>query len=276
MLILNVSYDLVNSIDEKTHQLSVRDIRGATEYLTIRGFTKKETIKLFCEDKGCRMIEQATVSVNTKTGAFHITREDDENIYIIFNEYYHVYLKEKNESRISLKNPLRVIEGKGNVNSSRDTLKYFTVPKSMHFWIEEFSGEYGKNVVSYIWDGTAFLVKENVAIGEVKASTDLVRNIITVTPDKNLFITDSTCTIEMFLKTYPNMYFRFLYEDFMDSIEGKYEDFERIIIVDIDREDDVEKQILKKAKNQLPLYICIPVYDYGSFHAVYEAIQVTE
>ena len=44
----------------------------------------------------------------------------------------------------------------------------------------------------------------------------------------------------------------------------KNRDFERIIIVDIDKEGDSET-ILKKAEDQLPLYICIPVYDYSSF-----------
>ena len=276
MLILNVSYELANNIDETTHQLTVKDIRGATEYLTVRGFTKKEVEAYFCESKGCRFIKDASISVNINTGAFHIIREEDEYVYVIFNEYHHVLLKEKKESRISLENPLRVIEGKGNVNSSRDTLKYFTVPKSVSFWIVESSGEFGKEVTSFIWDGENFHVKENIDIGEIEAPTAKIRNIITVAPEKNLFITDDTCTIDMFLKAYPNMYFRFLYEDFMDSIEEKYEDFQRVIIVDIDKDEEVEQQILKKAKNQKPFYICIPVYDYSSFHAVYEAIAIKE
>lgn len=275
MIVLNASYKLENSADNTTHQLSVKGIRGAAEYLTVRGFTKEEVLRHFC-GKGCRLIEGASIVVNPETGAFHITKEEDGNVYIIFHEYFHACLKEKSESRISLKDPLRIVEGRGNVNSSRDTLKYFVIPKTVPFWIVEKKGEFGKDITSFIWDGHHFSVKENMDIGEIEIPKAEMRNIITLAPEKNLFVTDSTCTIEMFLRTYPDMYFRFLYEDFMDSIETKYENFERVVIVDIDEEDNIESQILKKAKNKRPLYICIPMYDYSSYHAVYEAISIKE
>lgn len=274
MIILNVNYELINSYDDMTHQLSLANIKGVTEPITVHGFSLDEVMQYFCKGNGSRVIAKGSLNVNTETWTFHITKEEDDNIYIIFNEYLHIYLKEKNESRISLKHPIKIVEAKGNVNSYKDTLKYFCVPKDTRFWIKEYSGEFGKKLVCYYWDGREFKNLGNMDMQEIEASDEVLKSIITVKSEKNLFITDDTCNINMFLKAYPDMYFRFLYEDFMDSIERKYEDFQRVIIVDIDSDDEVEKQILKKAKNQLPHYICIPVYDYSSYYAVYEAIKI--
>lgn len=275
MIILNVRYELIKRVDELTHQLRICDINGILESITVHGFTEKEVVEQFCKQKRCRMVK-GIITVNTETGSLHIENKEDSNIYVIFNEYYHILLKEKCESSISLKNPLRVVEAVGNVNFYRDTLKYFALPKSSSFWIVEKSGELGKNVISYLWEGERFSIKENIDYSEIKTSSETIRNIITVAPEKNLFITDSTCTIDMFMKAYPDMYFRLLYEDFMEGIERKYKDYRRTVIVEIDKEDNIKRQILIKTKKRIPLYICIPVYAYKDFYAVFEAIKIKE
>lgn len=274
MIILNVNYELTSSYDEKTHQLSLSNPKGINETIIVHDFSGDEVEHYFCQGNGCRVIPKGSMKINIETWTFHITKEEDENTYILFNEYLHIHLKEKRESRISLKSSIKILEAKGNINSHKDTLKYFCIPKDMEFWIKEYSGESGKNLTCYYWNGEEFKNLGNNDMQEFKVSDEALKNIITVTPEKNLFITDDTCNIGMFLKTYSDIYFRFLYEDFMDNIEEKYEDFQRVVIVDIDSDSDVEKQILKKAENQLPLYICIPVYDYSSYYSVYEAIQI--
>lgn len=274
MIILNVNYELVNTY-ETAHQLSLSNPKGINETIAVHSFSDEEVRRYFCEGEGCRVIP-GSININTESWTFHVTKEDDENIYVIFDEYLHIRLRNKNESRISLKYPMKILEARGNVSSNKDVLKYFCVPKDTEFWIKEYSGEAGKNMVCYYWNGKEFKNLGNKDMQELKACDKALRNIITLTPEKNLFITDDTCNINMFLKAYPNLYFRFLYEDFMDNIEEKYEDFQRVIIVDIDGDGDVKKQILKKAENQLPLYICIPVYDYGTFYAVYEALQIAK
>lgn len=276
VIILNINFELTNSHNEITHQLSLSNPKGINETVIVHGFSIEEVEDYFCKKEGCRVISNGSININTETWTFHITKENDENIYIIFNEYLHIYLKEKKESRISLKEPIKILEAKGNINSHKDILKYFSIPQDMPFWIKEYSGELGKNLVCYYWDGEKFKNLGNKDMQELKASDKVLKNIITVTPEKNLFIADNTCNINMFLKAYPDLYFRFLYEDFIDNIEEKYEDFQRVIIVDIDGDGDVKKQILKKAENQLPLYICIPVYDHGTFYAVYEALQIVK
>lgn len=276
MIILNVNFELTNSHNEMTHQLSLSNPKGINETVIVHGFSIEEVKEYFCKKEGCRVIPNGSININTETWTFHITKENDENIYIIFNEYLHIYLKEKKESRISLKEPIKILEAKGNINSHKDILKYFSIPQDMPFWIKEYSGELGKNLVCYYWDGEKFKNLGNKDMQELEASERVVKNIVTMTPEKNIFITDNTCNIDMFLKTYPDMFFRFLFEDFMDNIDEKYEDFERIIIVNIDKEGDIRKQILTKAEDQLPLYICIPVYDYSSYYAVYEALQINK
>lgn len=275
MIILNVNYELTNSCGA-THQLSLSNPKGTNETIVAHGFSDEEVKGYFCDGEGCRVIPEGSININTESWTFHAIKEDDGNIYIIFNEYLRIRLKDRNESRISLKYPMKILEARGNVNSYKNVLKYFCTPKDTEFWIKEYSGEAGKNLVCYYWNGKEFKNLGNKDMQELKASDKVLKNIITVTPKKNLFIADDTCNINMFLKAYPDLYFRFLYEDFIDNIEEKYEDFQRVIIVDIDGDGDVKKQILKKAENQLPLYICIPVYDYGTFYAVYEALQIAK
>jgi len=276
MIILNTNYELVNSYDDMTHQLSLTNIKGINESITIHGFSKNEVVQYFCKEKGFRIIPKGMININTDTWAFHITKEEDENIYIIFDEYLHIHFKEKNESQISLKYPIKIIESKENINSYKDTLKYFCIPKDTQFWIKEYSGEFGKELACHYWDTKELKNMGNMDMQEINVSDKILKNIIAIKSDKNLFITDDTCNINMFLKTYPNMFFKFLYEDFMDNIEEKYENFQRVIIVDIDNNSDIEKQILKKAASQLPFYICIPVCNYSSYYAVYEGFRINK
>lgn len=278
MIILNVNYELVHSVDETTHQLELKGIQGVREPVTVHGFSLDEVSKYFCDTKGTRVIKKGMLSVNTDTWTFHIDKEEDENIYIIFNEYLHVSFKEKQESRISLKNPIKIIEASGNINSYQDVLKYFTIPKSNHpFWIKEYQGKLGSELTCFYWDGNEFKNIGNVDMEELEASPDKVKNIITVRSEKNLFLTDHTVSIGLFLKTYPDMYFRFLYEDFLDGIEKKYEDYDRVIITDMNLDDyDVEEELKEKAKGKTPFYIVIPTEEYGVYYAVYEAIKIKE
>lgn len=271
MIILNVNFKLVSTHDETSHQLSLCNPQRINETIIVHGFSIEEINNYFCYGKGFRVIPEGSIRLNTETWTFHVTKEDDGNIYIIFNEYLHIHLRGRNESKISLKHPIKILEAKGNNNSYKDIVKYFCIPKEMKFWIKEYKGE---NLICYYWDGQEFKNVGNKDMQEFDASDKVIKNIIPVTSEKNLFITDGTCNIEMFLRTYPNMFFRFLYEDFLNNIEEKYKDFHRTIIVEIDRDSDVREQILKKAKKRLPLYVCIPTYDYNSYYAVYEAIEI--